>query len=576
LKKIGSFVFSLFWLIGAGAQGISVDLTTDRTVGSEQEPFQFQITVSGTRNAGTPVIENAADFDMQSGGTSTQIQIINGVTSSSGVTTFLLYPKKEGTFTVGPAKVEVDGQTYSSRTVRLKVVKESAAEIAPKDKPYFVTSTVNNKKPFVNEQIEYVFRFYRRAQLADAKLDLPNFNGFWKEETQKQKDFQQIKNGLQWAVTEVRFALFPEKPGELEIPPAILNARFIVQGKRQSPFDSFFGDSFFSQRQSKSYRLKSKSIKLKIRSLPEKKFSGLVGRFQLESHLSKRELSVGESTTLTLKIKGDGNVRDVLLPEIKWNAIKVYDDQPKLNTSVSAGRLYGEKIFKLALVPLKEGPLEIPEVKIKYFDPGHKDFRLLVSPSQVLDVKPGELTQNIGHFKGANSKKSVEFLGEDIMPIKRSLSALESDKLSRAEVLMWLGAGFFMNLLTLGVTILKRRHDRLSGDTRYLKRSKAFKSFRKGVKAIVDSNAPHEEASHTLRVYLGDKMGMDGKALTSLEASKSLLEKGVSESLAIDVKAFLHSCEMAEYGGGQGAINHSELSKNLVQLGEKLEKEIRS
>ena len=57
---------------------------------------------------------------------------------------------------------------------------------------------------------------------------------------------------------------------------------------------------------------------------------------------------------------------DLKIPEL--DHIKVYADQPVLESTQDSEGLRGTKTMKWALVPEKEGRLEVPPVAVSYFD----------------------------------------------------------------------------------------------------------------------------------------------------------------------------------------------------------------
>ena len=84
----------------------------------------------------------------------------------------------------------------------------------------------------------------------------------------------------------------------------------MLEQRRQSPRsffdDSFFNDPFFSSGRPRA--VTSEALELKVLPLPQQgrpaDFSGLVGRYQLESNLEPKQVKAGESATFTVELKG--------------------------------------------------------------------------------------------------------------------------------------------------------------------------------------------------------------------------------------------------------------------------------
>ncbi len=89
---------------------------------------QFEITFSLNGNGGGDNFHSPAftDFLTVSGpNQSTNMQFINGSVSSSVSYSYVLQPKAEGKFTIGPATIEVGGKQLKTQPVNIEVTKGS-------------------------------------------------------------------------------------------------------------------------------------------------------------------------------------------------------------------------------------------------------------------------------------------------------------------------------------------------------------------------------------------------------------------------------------------------------------------
>ena len=102
---------------------IAVSLTLDRPQALLTDSVQLVVSVSGSRDSGSePVIQGLEDFTVSPGGTSSRIEFINGRMSSGIEYTYFLQPQKVGSFTIGPASVQIGGSTHRSNRSTLQVV----------------------------------------------------------------------------------------------------------------------------------------------------------------------------------------------------------------------------------------------------------------------------------------------------------------------------------------------------------------------------------------------------------------------------------------------------------------------
>ena len=103
---------------------VSVTLKLDRPEATLLDSITMVVSVSGTRKSDTqPTLKGLEDFNVRTGGTSSRIEIINGKVNAGIDYTYALQPKKNGTFTIGPAEVKIKGKTIKSNTETLTIVK---------------------------------------------------------------------------------------------------------------------------------------------------------------------------------------------------------------------------------------------------------------------------------------------------------------------------------------------------------------------------------------------------------------------------------------------------------------------
>ncbi|MFO7904730.1 MAG: BatD family protein, partial [Pirellulaceae bacterium] len=87
----------------------------------------------------------------------------------------------------------------------------------------------------------------------------------------------------------------------------------------------------------------------------------------------------GEPVTVTMTVRGRGNLDSVTVPTIPAGSdFQTYSPEVETRKDVSGGRIGGEKVFKQVLVPLNPEVGEIPAVTFSYFDPSSR----LIPPSE--------------------------------------------------------------------------------------------------------------------------------------------------------------------------------------------------
>ena len=161
------------------------------------------------------------------------MSFINGKMSTSVEYSYTLVEK--GRALSDPAiSVAIEGSRYQSSPLVLNVVKTSQAAQGD-SQDLFIDTKLSSETPYVGQRIVYTWRFYRSVRLADANVELPDFEDFIVEELGDQREFNTTLNGKSYVVTELLRALTPQEAGPIELPGSSLNADVVVSrsGRRR-------------------------------------------------------------------------------------------------------------------------------------------------------------------------------------------------------------------------------------------------------------------------------------------------------------------------------------------------------
>ena len=397
LKTWSIFAVLLALLVAwrpAGAGEVSVQARVDRIQVADGEPIRLSIAVSG--GEGTVDLAPLTDFEVQSRGSSTNIQIVNGRFSKEIRYDYGLVPKRTGRLTIPALAVQTGEGLLHTAPIDIRVT--DAPRAGDGQTPdIFVEAEVPKPTPFAGEQLVYRFRFFNAVRIADnARFQPPDFTGFTARKVEKEKVFQQAVNGRTYQVTEISFVLIPLEAGDKVIGPAVIQCQMFRKGESRDPMarlSPFFDDRFFSRFRAEPRTLRTKSVPVKVRPLPpvplHMTFSGLVGHFDMEAQADKERVSAGDSVTVTVSVKGRGNVMDAPAPTLP--AIpdaKVYADTPEDETAVTDQGITGTKRFRFALVPSRSGTLVLPEMPLDVFEPAQEAYRRIATAPVAIGVDP--------------------------------------------------------------------------------------------------------------------------------------------------------------------------------------------
>ena len=590
-KKKSMLLVFVFWsalTLNAFGENIQVLATVDRTQITLEDSIQLSVTIKGTQNTPPPELPSLPNFRITSGGTSSSTQIVNMERSISITHNYRLTPMNIGQFKIGPARIRANKKVYLTQPINI-LVKKSTAPIQTGNRPVFLEATASKKEAYVGEQLIYSFKLFYRVEAKNFDLNMPfGASHFQKEELGKAKSYQSVVNGIQYHVQEVSVALFPIKPGKAEIPPATLEFDIYHRPQNRSnrgPFSQFFNDPFFSQGTRAEHKvLRTKPISIEVLQLPEKgkpeESKNIIGNFNIVSNLGKDDLEVGDTTTLTITVSGNGNLRGVSFPEPDLKKLfKIYPDQPEFNQTVIGNQITGKKVFKFALVPLKPGVVKLPAFTLNYFDPTIKDYRQAQTHPIEVNVRPSSSQETLNLVQSNSlgniiAKPKIEILAEDILPLHTTLDDFNNinTKINASTVLEFT----FPTIFFLICAFFIQQKKRLTTDMAFYRSQKAYKTASQKLESLthsknIDSKEFASELSEILRGYIGDKLNMKGKAITAAEVEYKLKKLDYQTNQVNITRNLLEKCDTLQYAP-ESFENYQELLNETQGLIKSLEK----
>ncbi len=553
MKPLSAFILFIF-LFPALSQAAEIKAFVDRKHAALGESIRLTVSVSDGQGAvdTSPI----RDFKVLSGATSTSIQITNGRTSRESSYNYTLIPLKQGRLKIPALTVAVDGRRYSTREIIVQVSKRPQTNANNRD--VFAEAHISNPNPFEGEQIVYTLKFCNAVRITNPKFrKSPEFPGFTAKKIEPDKSYRTVISGREYNITELTYVLVPLGPGEKTIESAIIKCDIVERRRRRrnSPFDSFFDDSFLNRSDLKPATVMTDPLIIRVMPLPDYtgdvKFSGLVGRFGMRADLENNKLKVGDSTTLSVIISGIGNIMDAEKPEfIVPKEFKVYEDNPEENINLDMSGYSGEKIFRTAIVPMKEGNYSLAPVKLSYFNIDKGQYETLSTNSFSFIVKPSEEKDKLEVFSapaatGKSLKKKVEFTGRDILPLKEGMDAMKSHKSYSAihfSIFLLIPAILYMLVRTALVFTQK------TDDPAVIMAERANRAL----KEAGTTESAEEFLSCLYRALVSailSKSGIKGESLTYAEAEEILRSKGYPGETADRAAKLLEKIESAKFSG---------------------------
>ena len=299
------------------------------------------------------------DFDILQRSTSSNTSIINGSISHTRQLIVVLAPRREGNLQIPPMQFE------QSITPALQVAVGPASDSPSDGQSIVFEAEVSQKEVYVQGQIILTLRVLQAVNLEAGSLSqLKLDNAFIKP--LEQHTFNRVIDGRPWRVDEVRYAIFPEQSGTLEIPAQVFSGR--INGGRRSFFDLGGGGGQLVRRSSQSITI---NVLPKPANYPPEDWLP-AEKLTLQETWSTppEQLRVGESATRTIRIVGEG-LQGAQLPPILFTApdgLKYYPDQPNISEQEIASGLEGIREDSAAIVPTRAGTYVIPEIRIPWWN----------------------------------------------------------------------------------------------------------------------------------------------------------------------------------------------------------------
>lgn len=390
------------------AQDIQIRSEVDSRSVELGQPFQFHVIIEGQVSGRVvPEILGGDEFELMYLGTQSSVSIINGSATQETSFTYELTPKKIGVLSTPIAELSIDGNMYRSKPIQVSVRKASDGQnTSATDDIIFLRQSVSKKRVYVGEQLPLSIHLFHAVDLLEANfLDL-RFDRFWAESFGKERVTRKRLKNNDYTVHELRKALFALSPGNISIEPKSIEVKYHDPRSRRGPDIFGFGSGLFDGvfgAKAKKQVFRSNSLEIEVLPLPPApqdfpvigNSPTLVGLSSLSLKIEKMNLDAGESTTLTLVIESEGNLSPLQEFKLEIEGARVYEESPESQEEIRQGRLVSRRIFRYSVVPTRAGIIQIPEIRLGYFDPESQAYEIVHSEGRQISVRSNGQTQDL-------------------------------------------------------------------------------------------------------------------------------------------------------------------------------------
>ncbi|MFH1385016.1 MAG: BatD family protein [Candidatus Omnitrophota bacterium] len=332
VKKYIVFLGLTFFLFPLSLQASSVKVLTSfdkRTVSVDDKiTMSIKVVGVGAANLQRPRLPQFEDFLTHYEGRSSNFSFVEGNSVRTVTFKYVLIPQKVGDFTISPFDVSVEGATYRTAPIAIKVISlqhtqpigtttaQTAAVSSQHTQPSPVSSPLptvpqhkktlpkgNDENLFVQivpdkaevypyEQLTITYIMYTRRNLRYEGFEKePETLGFWVEDlTDKEKLVREEVSleGRNYMKAEVRkLALFPTRSGEFTIKPTVVKCSVQITDKKDEKIDDFFKDNFFGNVMTRREErlLETPSLDITVLPFPKENkplgFKGMSGDYRM-------------------------------------------------------------------------------------------------------------------------------------------------------------------------------------------------------------------------------------------------------------------------------------------------------
>ena len=377
-KFLQRALFLLLFALTASTQSwAKLTATADRTVLDSNETLQLLVRFDGQAVTSQPDFDVLKrDFKILSNNRQQQYSISNGRSESYTDWKLTLAPKRIGRLLVPSIKYKKD----ISDAIEISVRKASPSNTT--GQPVYTETLLDKSAVYVQEQLLLTHRLYTSIQLTDLSMEELLLPGAIIQKV-AQNQFRKRIGNKDYIVIEMKYALFPQTSGKLNIPAVAISA-YQVGNNSQSSFFRSRGNQIIRNTDAKTIDVMAKPAHIDADQwMPS---SQLTISQKWSNNLD--QLLVGEPVTRTITVSAKGLTGAQILPlSLEPSSdFKVYPDQAQLNESVDASGVTGVRQESFALVPNRQGEIVLPEISLRWWDTVNQRMQTATLDAMRLEV----------------------------------------------------------------------------------------------------------------------------------------------------------------------------------------------
>ena len=323
------------------------------------------------------------DFDILDTQQSSQYQNINGQTRAWSDWIVTLSAKQIGDLII-PA---IPLGSYKTIPIHIEVSNKQNPGTADQVSPVFIQSSVSDITPYVQQEVVLTLQIIRSTNLVGEQTLHPlKIENAIVNQLGDVKQYSRIINNKRYSVIEVRYVIYPQKPGHIRIPSVVFESFIPTQ---PSP------NRFFSTARAKPIKATSEPVNIDVKGIPsnypaDKPWLPARSLTLTESWQGgdPKKLKLSDSITRIITVNADGlSGSQIPRPAIgQPDSIKIYPDQATSTEKPENSGLHSILQQAFALMPTKAGDIKLPEVSYTWFNTLSHTVELAEIPERIVHV----------------------------------------------------------------------------------------------------------------------------------------------------------------------------------------------
>lgn len=418
----------------------------------------------------------------------------------------------------------------------------------------FSVAVANKKQAFVGEQVTVDFYIYAKPQFSIDVLGRsdPGYADFERfpllaNPGTEPSEFAKVGDEIFEVKRIDRVALFPLRAGKLTT-----------------------GVMGFDMRMRRNkFRRESNNISIDVKELPPAPGAQelAIGNFSLEANVEPRELSAGQTFTVTVTVAGTGKLPTALTlpstPGLRW-----LDPEKKELVEAKQGLIGGNRTFRYVVQAEAAGLVDLQSVELLQFDPSQGRYQPLRAKLGTVSVAPAAMVA--GQAAAPVAPPSVPSASPNgPMPLPPPRATMTSPTVDAPQPLG--GDRFYWWALlpplgAVGAEGLTRSWARLQAR----RRARSSSAVARAEQALLDlSEKPSAAAAERAVVLcIEAARGIKARGITTDRLATELTQVGVESTLATRVADHLKRLDQLRFSPTQE--DDANLSREAETLGRAL------